>query len=111
MAKKKLKEKTDKAKKITKPKKEKTVSKRSKGASKRDKSKSQREVTLLEKVKRFFRGVIHEYKQVIWPSPKDVISTSILVIVIMIGLSIYMYIVDLLSVAFIDFLKNLFTKL
>ena len=119
MAEKKLKKKTRKAsKKVSRSPKEK-VKKQAKAvrggtSSLREGSAKKpgvKEEGFIANLKKFFRSVAHEYKQIIWPSPREVLQASILVIIIMVILSIYMYLVDIGSALAIKFLRNFFTKI
>ena len=114
MADKKVKKKKKKVKASSKKIDERSVVKAPKKESvqqKKEKPAKTKEEGFLEALKRFFKGVAHEYKQVIWPSPQDVFHASLLVIIIMVVLSLYMYLVDIASSITIDFLRHLFAKL
>ena len=55
------------------------------------------------KIKSFFKGVDKERKMVRWPSSKDMVKYSVMVITLMVFFGLYFYLLDVLF----TFLKGL----
>ncbi len=64
----------------------------------------------IERLKKFLEGVIREAKQIIWPSRDEVINASIAVILITAFLSLYMFVVDLLSGIALEYIGKLLSR-
>ncbi|HIS87818.1 TPA: preprotein translocase subunit SecE [Candidatus Avigastranaerophilus faecigallinarum] len=66
----------------------------------------------MEKIVTYFKGVKAEWGKITWPEKKQVISQTIVVLVIVIAFTIYTYGLDLLFKFIVpglgEFLKNIF---
>jgi preprotein translocase subunit SecE len=57
----------------------------------------------------WFRGMKSELKKVVWPTPKQTMNNTLVVIVSIVVSAIVIGAVDLLASSFVDVLINLFT--
>ncbi len=57
----------------------------------------------MSKIKAFFKGVEKERKMVRWPSGKDMVKYSVMVLTLMVFFGLYFYLLDVLF----TFLKGL----
>lgn len=58
----------------------------------------------IEKAKQFFREVKIEFKKVVWPSRKELISTTIVAVVLVILVAAFLGLVDLILSKLVGFL-------
>jgi len=54
----------------------------------------------------FFRGVIQEMRRVTWPTREEWVAATILTVVLVVGVGIFTYLVDLLFGAIFSFLTG-----
>ncbi|MCL2024508.1 MAG: preprotein translocase subunit SecE [Coriobacteriia bacterium] len=63
--------------------------------------------SLIERFGDYLRGVVAEFKRVVWPSRQEVFNSTIVVIVTLIFFAIFTFVVDWISTGAIEFLLDL----
>ena len=66
-------------------------------------SKNQK-LSIIAKVKKFFREMIAEIKKIVWPSPKSVARNSVIVLIICAMLGAFIWIIDYLLGLLLNFI-------
>lgn len=77
---------------------------------KKDKSDKKSKPGFFARVKRWFREMKAELKKVQWPTPKQTVNNTIIVIICVIVVGIFIWIFDWLAQSVISALLNLFGK-
>ena len=63
--------------------------------------------SLLARLGSYFKGVLAELKRVVWPTRKEVVNSTIIVLVTLVFFGIFAFIVDWLSTGLMDILIGL----
>ena len=66
-------------------------------------------MNVFTKIQSFFNEVITELKKVSWPSRKEVIDTTLVVIIAVIIFGVYLFLIDLILQAILNGIYKIFT--